>query len=95
MRQLISESDGARTYRVTDATGIPTGWDVEPIPTTGDVNTATLRTRAQQALATNSSYLQLGTPTAAQVALQVQRLTRQQNAVIRLLLGLVDTIESD
>lgn len=50
-------------------------------------NGSTLRQQAQQALAANRTYAALATPTAAQTTAQVQRLSRQQNAIIRLLLG--------
>lgn len=55
-------------------------------------NAATLRQRAQGALAVNAAYVDLPNPTAAQTSVQVQRLTRQTSAVIRLLLGALDDV---
>lgn len=42
--------------------------------------------RAQTALSDNATFLALGTPTAAQNAAQMKRLTRQMNALIRITL---------
>lgn len=47
-------------------------------------NGAALQAKAAQALTGNIAYLALSTPTAAQVAAQVQALTRQVDALIRL-----------
>jgi hypothetical protein len=60
--------------------------DVPPEQTNAD----TLRARASQAVAANAAYLALGTPTNAQVVAQVQRLTKECNALIRLVLGQLD-----
>lgn len=45
---------------------------------------ATLQAQAVTALTTNTTFLALATPTTAKVAAQVQALTRQTNALIRL-----------
>jgi hypothetical protein len=60
--------------------------------TVTDANTATVRARAQAALTANATFLALSAPTTAQTLAQVQRLTRQTNATIRLLLGLLADI---
>lgn len=51
---------------------------------------ATIRDRAQQALATNAAFLALASPTNAQTVTQVKALTRECNALIRMALNLLD-----
>jgi len=46
-----------------------------------------LHLRARKALVANANYLAVQSPTAAQVTAQVNRLTRQNSALIRLLIG--------
>ncbi len=46
--------------------------------------------KIEQALTINATFLALATPTTAQTAAQVQRLTRENNALIRLLLSQLD-----
>lgn len=53
------------------------------------VNAATLTTRAGAALTANATFLAIATPTAAQVDAQVSRLTKENNALIRLAIGLL------
>jgi hypothetical protein len=61
-----------------------TDWEAKDLVTT---NEQTLRTKAQTALADNAAFLAIATPTAAQNAAQAKALTRQMNAVIRILLN--------
>ena len=61
----------------------------ETIPDS-EVNAETLRQRASTAIGVNAAYLALGSPTAAQTTAQVQRLTRECTALIRLLVGALD-----
>jgi hypothetical protein len=51
----------------------------------------TIVSRAQAALTANTTYLALASPTAAQVSAQTTLLTRETNAIIRLLLDTLTT----
>lgn len=53
-------------------------------------NRQALTDQAAAALATNRTFLALASPTNAQIAAQVKALTRQNNALVRLALGLLD-----
>jgi expansin (peptidoglycan-binding protein) len=53
-------------------------------------NRATLEQQAATALTGNRDFLALASPTNAQVVAQVKALTRQNNGVIRLILGRLD-----
>lgn len=55
-----------------------------------DLNRDDLTTKAVQALATNATYLALASPSTVQNTAQIQRLTRECNAIIRLLLNQLD-----
>lgn len=55
-------------------------------------NRDTLQSRAQAALAANLTYLNLASPSTAQNTAQLQRVTKECNAVIRLLLGQLDDV---
>lgn len=66
----------------------PNGTDTGDFAATGD--SATLRTllaAAETALTNNKAFLALAAPTAAQAITQVQALTRQVDALIRLAVG--------
>ena len=58
-----------------------------------DGNRATLTDRAATALQGNRDFLALASPTQADALAQIKDLTRQNTAVIRLLLGLLDEVE--
>lgn len=54
---------------------------------TEDAITYDLHAKARSALAGNATYLALAAPTNAQNAAQIKALTRQNNAIIRLLVA--------
>ena len=56
-------------------------------------NNTDLRTKAQNALAANSTYLAIVSPTNAQNVAQVQRLTREVSALIRLEISALDSTD--
>jgi hypothetical protein len=62
------------------------------IPDVASTNASTLHTKASQALTANAAYLAIPAPTATEVRTQTERLTREVNGLIRLLLNQLDDI---
>lgn len=58
--------------------------------TTGITNRATLVSQADGALATNTTYIALASPSTAQNTAQIKALSQQMNKVIRLVIGKLD-----
>lgn len=56
-------------------------------------NRQTLVDQATQATANNRTYIALASPTAAQTTAQTKALSRQNNAIIRLLLNQLDATD--
>jgi hypothetical protein len=67
------------------------GGDVPQSFVTEQTNRADLIAKAQAALAANSTFLALAAPSNAQTLAQVQRLTRECQALIRLAVHALDT----
>jgi hypothetical protein len=65
------------------------GYTFPPRPV-AETNAATLQQQATAAITANITYLAITTPTNAQIATQVNRLTRECTALIRLLLNQTD-----
>jgi len=61
----------------------------EDAQNTANTNRGTLQARAQTAIANNVTFLGLASPTNAQTLAQVQSLTKQVDALIKLALGLL------
>ena len=72
----------------------PTVWRTSSIEWkagTPQANLADLQSKAQNAIDANDTFLAIASPTNAQAVAQVQKLTRENTAIIRLLLGLLDS----
>ena len=93
--------DATRTYTTYNAQGILTNSrpytpeehvnaDATAVVETASRNRDSIEEQAGAALDANTAYLGLATPTNAQVAAQVKALTRQNNKIIRLVLGRLD-----
>jgi hypothetical protein len=80
--ETIVYDDGSRSVQFTPGPGTPAA------------NQQALQSRAQAALAANATFLGLASPTNAQTLAQVKTLTKECNALIRLLLGALDDISN-
>ena len=96
--------DDTRTYTSWDMSGTQTlqrayttqenaDADARQQAATDDANRKSLQTKASNAIATNNNFLAIASPTNAQAVAQVQLLTRENTAIIRLLLGLLDSTD--
>lgn len=68
-RRLIDSDDAIRRYEVTNGSGTVLGIDEEPAPDTEAANLGTIAAAARD-------YMDTSTPSAAENARQVRRLTR-------------------
>jgi molecular chaperone DnaK (HSP70) len=89
-RTLVETTAIYKRYQVTNAQGKVIGQDIEPILTGADANAQDLQNKARNAIQTNNTFLGLANPTTAQVTTQVQNLTKENTALIKLMLGLLD-----
>ena len=88
----LNVPNGQRAIAAKDAVGYTQ--PVRPdLRSPGEVNADTLRERVSATLDANRAYLALVAPTNAQVVAQVQRLTRECSALIRLMLDQTDTTD--
>jgi len=79
--QVIEERDDSIRYL---------GIRFEPKAGTPAANELSLRDKASQAVQANNTFLGIASPSNAQVVAQVQRLTRENTALIKLVLGAID-----
>lgn len=91
--------DATRTYTSFDASGAQTSSrtynaaeDAAAADSARALNANTMRDRMQAAITANSTYLALNNPTTAQRDAHIQRLTRECNALMRLVLGATDDV---
>jgi hypothetical protein len=81
------DSSGNQTSQ-RPLTAAETAFFVEDTETTRlATNQETIIGKAKAALAANNTFLAIASPTAAQVSAQVKLLTRENNAIVRLLLN--------
>lgn len=71
----------------TFSNGVRVSAETTEVDITADVVTLDLHTKARAALTANATFLALASPTNPQVLAQVQRLTRETSAIIRLLIA--------
>ena len=96
IEQLVDRGDGTGTRTRYDEHGKPIE-TVEvkdlPVEPPSERNRRSIEDRLRQRIDANRDYLALASPTAAQQRAQVARLTRENNALIRLVLGLLDATD--
>lgn len=96
--------DATRTYTTFNASGAQTSTrpytasenaeaDSLALAVVVEANRNSIRDKAAQAIATNDAFLALGNPNNAQTLTQVQRLTRENTALIRLVIGALDSTD--
>lgn len=66
------------------------GWSYDPLPGGPEDNRRQMQAKAINALQTNMTYLGRTSPSTAQNTAQVQALTRQMNAIIKLVFNQLD-----
>ena len=85
---IIEDTPDYQVIRTTSAAGFTNQVVLKPGPLlTAQTNAADLTAKAQAAIAANATFLALASPTNPQVLAQVQRLTRECSALIKLLLN--------
>lgn len=101
---MAEQWDGAaQTYTAWDSQGVQTSSraftaaesaqnTAMDTASTASGNQAGLLGKAQNALTSNATYLAIGSPTTGQAVAQVASLTKQVNALIRLLLQQFDSV---
>lgn len=87
---IVYENAEVQVVRIESAAGFTEQYIYKP--GTPQANLADIAAKARAAIAANTTYLGIATPTNAQVVAQVARLTRECTAIIKLLLDdLADT----
>lgn len=73
-----------------DGKGTAKTYTMQPKANSVLANEQDLTQKARSAIASNNVFLNIQAPTNAQVITQVQRLTRENTAIIKLLFGLLE-----